>query len=95
MLVRALDAGLPAAWASADEAHAILAVIAKRERDREPRDASGPIPLSVNEIRYLFAKVSTNTVRIISYSLRWPTWAPPTPNTGPDKPLRQTRKPDR
>jgi SRSO17 transposase len=55
-------------------AHAILAVIAAHERDREPRDALDLIPLSVNEIRHLFAKLITNTVRTISYRLHWSTW---------------------
>jgi hypothetical protein len=55
-------------------AHAILAVIAAHERDREQRDASDLIPLSVNEIRHLFAKLITNTIRTISYRLRWSTW---------------------
>ena len=55
-------------------AHAILAVIAAHERDREPCDASDLIPLSVNEIRHLFAKLITNTVRTIRYRLHWSTW---------------------
>jgi uncharacterized membrane protein len=32
------------------------------------------IPLSVNEIRHLFAKLITNTIRTISYRLHWSTW---------------------
>jgi hypothetical protein len=55
-------------------AHAILAVIAAHERDREPRDTAGLIPLSVNEIRHLFAKLITNTLRTIAYRLHWSTW---------------------
>jgi SRSO17 transposase len=55
-------------------AHAILAVIAAHERDREQYDASNLIPLSVNEIKHLFAKLITNTVRTISYRLHWSTW---------------------
>jgi hypothetical protein len=30
--------------------------------------------LTVNEIRYLFAKLITNTVRGITYRLHWSTW---------------------
>ena len=55
-------------------AHTILAVIAAHERDREPCSASDLTPLSVNEIRHLFAKLITNTVRTISYRLHWSTW---------------------
>jgi SRSO17 transposase len=55
-------------------AHAILAVIAAHERNRHDRDASDLIPLSVNEIRHLFAKLITNTVRTVSYRLHWSLW---------------------
>jgi hypothetical protein len=55
-------------------AHAILAVIATHERERPDRDAGDLIPLSVNEIKHLFAKLITNTTRSISYWLHWSTW---------------------
>jgi hypothetical protein len=55
-------------------AHAMLAVIAAQER-QHPRTVGGElIPLTVNEIRHLFAKLITNTVRTISYWLHWSTW---------------------
>lgn len=44
-------------------AHAVLTVIAARERARRRPDEHDLIPLTVNEIRYLFAKLITNTVR--------------------------------
>jgi SRSO17 transposase len=53
-------------------AHAILAVIAAREHDRGHPD--GLIPLTVNEIGHLFAKLVTNVVRTIGYWLTWSTW---------------------
>jgi SRSO17 transposase len=55
-------------------AHAILAVIAVHERERQDRDTPELIPLSVNEIRHLFAKLITNTVRTIRYRLHWSMW---------------------
>ena len=55
-------------------AHALLAVIAAQERQPRPGAASDLIPLTVNEIRHLFAKLITSTVRTISYWLRWSTW---------------------
>jgi SRSO17 transposase len=55
-------------------AHALLAVIAKRERERRHNSADDLIPLTVNEIRHLFAKLISNTVRAISYWLHWSTW---------------------
>ena len=55
-------------------AHAILAVIAAHEREQRPVATQTLIPLSVNEIRHLFAKLITNTVRTISYWLHWSQW---------------------
>jgi SRSO17 transposase len=55
-------------------AHAILTVIAARERDR-PRPANQPlIPLTINEIRHLFAKLAANTVHTIDHWLAWSRW---------------------
>jgi SRSO17 transposase len=55
-------------------AHAVLAVIAARERlRRDPADDS-LIPLTVNEIRHLFAKLIINTVRTIAHWLHWSHW---------------------
>lgn len=55
-------------------AHAILAVIAAHERERRPVGADSLIPLSVNEIRHLFAKLITNTVHAISHWIHWSQW---------------------
>lgn len=55
-------------------AHAILAVIAARERTRRPPDEDGLIPLTVNEIRHLFARLITNTLHTISHWLAWSRW---------------------
>jgi SRSO17 transposase len=55
-------------------AHALLAVIAAHERQRRPATADELIPLTVNEIRHLFAKLITNTVRTITYWLHWSAW---------------------
>jgi hypothetical protein len=55
-------------------AHAILTVIAARERDR-PHPADQPlIPLTVKEIRHLFAKLIANTVHTIDHWLAWSQW---------------------
>jgi SRSO17 transposase len=55
-------------------AHAILTVIAARERDR-PRPADQSlIPLTVKEIRHLFAKLIANTVHTIGHWLTWSQW---------------------
>jgi hypothetical protein len=52
-------------------AHAILTVIAARERDTVPA-ANGQqlIPLTFNEIRRLFATLIANTIPSISHRLR-------------------------
>lgn len=55
-------------------AHAVLAVIAAHERNQRPAPLDKLIPLSVNEIRHLFAKLITNTVRSITYWIRWSQW---------------------
>jgi SRSO17 transposase len=58
-------------------AHAILTVIAARERDRH-HTATGvgetPIPLTFNEIRRLFAGLTINTVHTIDHWLHWSLW---------------------
>ena len=55
-------------------AHAILAVIAARERTRRDPADETLIPLTVNEIRHLFAKLITNTVHTITHWLHWSSW---------------------
>jgi SRSO17 transposase len=55
-------------------AQAILTVIAARERDRRPAAACELIPLTINEIRRLFAKLISNTVHPISHWLAWSHW---------------------
>jgi hypothetical protein len=53
-------------------AYAILAVIAARQH--RPVPDRSLIPLTVNEIRHLFAKLVTNTVHTIGHWLRWSRW---------------------
>jgi len=55
-------------------AHAILAAIAAHEREHRHQPGQGLIALTVNEIRYLFAKLITNTLRSITYRLHWSNW---------------------
>jgi SRSO17 transposase len=55
-------------------AHAVLAVIAARERHNRPQATRTMIALTVNEIRHLFAKLITNTTRGITHWLRWSQW---------------------
>jgi hypothetical protein len=55
-------------------AHAILAAIAVRERTRRPKHGRTLVPLSVNEIRHLFAKLITTAIRSLSYWLHWSAW---------------------
>jgi SRSO17 transposase len=55
-------------------AHAILAAIAARERINRPQQTQGLIALTVNEIRHLFAKLITNTIRSITHWLHWSEW---------------------
>jgi hypothetical protein len=54
-------------------AHAILTVIAARERACQPLSAK-LIPLSVNEVRRLFARLFANTTHGISHMLAWSRW---------------------
>lgn len=56
-------------------AHAILTVIAARERDRHAADGDQTlIPLTLNEIRNLFARTITNTIHTIDHWLHWSNW---------------------
>jgi SRSO17 transposase len=55
-------------------AHAILTVIAARERDNHPAAGQTLIPLTFNEIRRLFTRLITNTVHPISHWLAWSHW---------------------
>jgi hypothetical protein len=55
-------------------AHAILTVIAARERDHHTTADQTLIPLTLNEIRRLFTKLITNTVHPISHWLAWSHW---------------------
>jgi hypothetical protein len=48
-------------------------VIAARERRRSP-DGHALIPLTVNEIRHLFAKLVTTTIHTIDHWLAWSRW---------------------
>jgi SRSO17 transposase len=54
-------------------AHALLTVIAARERTRSPANRE-LIRLTVNEIRRLFAKLVTNTIHTIGHWLTWSRW---------------------
>jgi SRSO17 transposase len=55
-------------------AHAILAVIAAHERTYRGEASQELIALTVNEIRHLFAKLITNTIRGITHWLHWSAW---------------------
>jgi hypothetical protein len=55
-------------------AHAILTVIAAHERERHRAGEAGLIPLTVNEIRHLFAKLITNATRPTCFHLAWSRW---------------------
>ncbi len=55
-------------------AHAILTVIAARERARPCPDDQELIPLTVNEIRRMFAKLVANTMHTIGHWLAWSRW---------------------
>jgi SRSO17 transposase len=55
-------------------AHAILTVIAARERARRPPDDRELIPLTVNEIHRLFAKMIANITHTITHWLAWSRW---------------------
>jgi SRSO17 transposase len=53
-------------------AHAILTVIAGRERDGDVDQSL--VPLTFNEIRRLFTRTITNTIHTIDHWLHWSTW---------------------
>jgi SRSO17 transposase len=55
-------------------AHAILTVIAARERQQHPAGQPGLISLTVNEIRRLFAKLITPVTRPHGFHLAWSHW---------------------
>jgi SRSO17 transposase len=55
-------------------AHALLAVIAAREHDQPASATQTLIPLTVNEIRHLFAKLIATTVHMNTHWLRWSAW---------------------
>lgn len=55
-------------------AYAILTVIAAREHHRPRSDTDELIPLTVKEIRRLFAKLIANTVHTINHWLAWSRW---------------------
>jgi SRSO17 transposase len=55
-------------------AHAILAVIAARERTNRPHKTQGMIALTVNEIRHLFAKLVTRAAFRFAHWMHWSTW---------------------
>ena len=68
-------------------AHAILTVIAARERDRHTADDQTLIPLTFNEIRRLFARLITNTDPHHRPLAALVELAPPTPSPRQDQPL--------
>lgn len=55
-------------------AHAALAVIAAHERARPVDDDGSLVPLSINEIRRLLARLALNTVHTIAHWLGWSHW---------------------
>jgi len=56
-------------------AHAILTVIAARERDHHAANGDQTlIPLTLNEIRRLFTRTITNTIHTINHWLHWSNW---------------------
>jgi SRSO17 transposase len=55
-------------------AHAILTIIAARERAHHPPESQQLAPLSINEIRRLLAKLVINTVHTIDHWLGWSRW---------------------
>lgn len=57
-------------------AHAILTVIAAHERAHHPPvdDHQRLVPLSINEIRRLLAKLVINTVHTVDHWLGWSNW---------------------
>lgn len=73
-------------------AHAIVTVIAARERQRHPAGQPGLIPLTVNEIRRLFAKLITSIIRPSGFSSGLVAVAAQPPSPGPRQPLPQPRR---
>ena len=55
-------------------AHAILTVIAARERDHHRAADQQLIPLTFNEIRRLITRLITNTVHTLGHWLHWSAW---------------------
>jgi hypothetical protein len=56
-------------------AHAILTMIAARERPRRAGQINHTlIPMTFNEIRRLFARLITATVHTIDHWLHWSVW---------------------
>jgi len=55
-------------------AHAILTVTAAHERAHHPPEQQKLVPLSINEIRRLLAKLIINTAHTIDHWLDWSTW---------------------
>jgi hypothetical protein len=55
-------------------AYVILTVIAARQRVRPRPDDQKLIPLTINEIRRLFAKIVATTVHTITHWLAWSRW---------------------
>ena len=55
-------------------AHAIMTVIATRERARHPPADQKLIPITVNEIRRLFGKLVAITIHTIDHWLAWSRW---------------------
>jgi hypothetical protein len=55
-------------------AHAILTVVAARERNRPRLDDQALIPLTVKEIRHLFGKLVSNTIHTLGHWLAWSHW---------------------
>lgn len=55
-------------------AHAFLAATAARERRKRPQGTNKLIPLTVNEIRHLFAKLVTHAAFSFTHWLHWSHW---------------------
>lgn len=57
-------------------AHAILTAIAAHERAHPPPDDTRKplVPLSINEVRRLLAKLAINTIHTADHWLDWSTW---------------------
>src|SRR5262245_10912609 len=72
-------------------AHAILTVIAARERTRRPPDERGLIPLTFNEIHRLLAKMIATTQAHDHAFVGMVPLAPTPPSTRQDQPLPAPR----